>query len=51
MIVEFCRWGNSLAVRIPRAVADALNVSDARRAEIGVKNGALVLRPLFQANT
>ena len=36
MIVEFC-----IAVRIPRAVADALNVSDGRRAEIKVENGAL----------
>ena len=48
MIVEFCRWGNSLAVRIPRAVADALNVSDGKRAEIRVENGALVLRPLVK---
>ena len=48
MIVEFCRWGDSLAVRIPKAVADALNVSDGRRAEIRVENGALVLRPLLK---
>ena len=48
MIVKFCRWGNSLAVRIPRAVADALNVSDGRRVEIKVENGALVLRPLLK---
>jgi antitoxin MazE len=39
---------NSLAVRIPKAVADALNVSDGRRAEIWVENGALVLRPLLK---
>jgi antitoxin MazE len=48
MIVEFCRWGNSLAVRIPKAVADALNVSDGKRAEIMVENGALVLRPIVK---
>jgi len=48
MIVEFCRWGNSLAVRIPKAVADALKVSDGRRAEISVENGTLVLRPLLK---
>ena len=48
MIVEFCRWGNSLAVRIPKAVADALKVSNGRRAEIRVENGALVLRPLLK---
>ena len=48
MIVEFCRWGNSLAVRIPKAIAKSLNVSDGRRAEIRVENGALVLRPLLK---
>jgi antitoxin MazE len=48
MIVEFCRWGNSLAVRIPKAVADALKVSDGKRAEINVENGTLVLRPIVK---
>ena len=48
MIVEFCRWGNSLAVRIPKAVADALNISNGKRAEIIVENGALVLRPILK---
>ena len=24
MLVEFCKWGNSLAVRIPKTVAEAL---------------------------
>ena len=49
MIVEFCRWGNSLAVRIPKAVAEALKVSDGRRAEIRIENGVLVLRPIVKA--
>jgi antitoxin MazE len=48
MIVEFCKWGNSLAVRIPKAVADALKVSDGKRAEIKVENGTLVLRPIVK---
>ena len=48
MIVEFCKWGNSLAVRIPKALADTLRVSDGRRAEIRVENGALVLRPMVK---
>jgi antitoxin MazE len=48
MIVEFCKWGNSLAVRIPKAVADALKVSDGKRAEISVENGILVLRPIVK---
>ena len=48
MIVEFCRWGNSLAVRIPKAVAEALRVSDGRQAEVRVENGTLVLRPILK---
>ena len=48
MIVEFCMWGNSLAVRIPKALADAIKASDGRRAEIKVENGALVLRPIVK---
>ena len=48
MVVEFCRWGNSLAVRIPKAVADALKVSSGKRAEIRIENGTLVLRPILK---
>ena len=46
MLVEFCKWGNSLAVRIPKTVAEALKVGVGRRAEIAIENGALVLRPI-----
>jgi len=46
MLVEFCKWGNSLAVRIPKAVAEALKVGVGRYAEIAIENGALVLRPI-----
>jgi antitoxin MazE len=46
MLVEFCKWGNSLAVRIPKTVAEALKVGVGRHAEIPIENGALVLRPI-----
>ena len=46
MITEFCKWGNSLAVRIPKSFADAINASDGKRVELMIKNGALVLQPL-----
>ncbi len=49
MIVEFRKWGNSLAVRIPKPIADAINASDGKRAELTIKNGALVLRPLAKS--
>ena len=48
MVIEFCKWGNSLAVRIPKSVAEALKVSEGRHAEIGIENGALVLRPIIK---
>jgi antitoxin MazE len=46
MLVEFCKWGNSLAVRIPKTLADSLKVGVGRHAEIAIENGALVLRPI-----
>ena len=48
MIIEFCKWGNSLAVRIPKALADAIKASDGKRAEIKLENGTLVLRPIVK---
>jgi hypothetical protein len=42
-------WGNSLTVRIPKALADAVKASDGRRAEIKVENGTLVLPAHRQA--
>jgi antitoxin MazE len=48
MIVEFCKWGNSLAVRIPKALADAVKASEGRRAEIKVEGGTLVVRPIVK---
>jgi antitoxin MazE len=48
MIVEFCKWGNSLAVRIPKSLAEALKVSAGKHAEVGIENGALVLRPVVK---
>jgi hypothetical protein len=45
-IVELRKWGNSLAVRIPKALAKAIKARDGRRVESTVKGDTLVLRPL-----
>ena len=45
MIVQFRKWGNSLAVRIPKSVATAIRATDGKRVELTVRNGALVLQP------
>jgi len=50
MLVEFRKWG-SLAVRIPKAVAETLKVGVGRQAEIAIENGALVLRADQAAQT
>jgi antitoxin MazE len=48
LIIQFRKWGNSLAVRIPKAVADAIGANDGKRFELTIKNGALVLRPVLK---
>lgn len=48
VIIEFRKWGNSLAVRIPKALADAIKASDGKQAEMKVENGTLVLRPIVK---
>lgn len=40
------RWGNSLALRIPRAYASETRISEGSKVELSLKSGALVIRPL-----
>ncbi len=39
------KWGNSLAVRIPRAFAAELGLEQGGEIDLAVEDGALVLRP------
>jgi antitoxin MazE len=39
------KWGNSLAVRIPKSFADGLRFADNSPAEMGLEDGAIVIRP------
>lgn len=39
------KWGNSLAVRIPKALARELELQNGSEVEISTEAGALVLRP------
>jgi antitoxin MazE len=49
MKIEFQKWGNSLAVRVPSAFAREVGAAAGKRAELTVENGALVVRvPLAQ---
>ncbi|HVX92340.1 MAG TPA: AbrB/MazE/SpoVT family DNA-binding domain-containing protein [Xanthobacteraceae bacterium] len=44
MRIEFQRWGNSLAVRVPSAFAKEVGATEGKRAEMTVENGALVVK-------
>jgi antitoxin component of MazEF toxin-antitoxin module len=40
------RWGNSLALRIPRTYAVETGISEGSEVELTLKSGALVVRPI-----
>jgi antitoxin MazE len=43
MKVAFQKWGNSLALRVPKAFADEIGASDGKAAEMTVSKGKLVI--------
>lgn len=43
MTTTIRKWGNSLAVRIPRALAEEIHVTEESEVEVKVKAGALVI--------
>lgn len=43
------KWGNSLAVRIPKAFADQLGFEDNALVDLVLENGALTVAPLPSA--
>jgi antitoxin MazE len=42
------RWGNSLALRIPRTYAAETQISEGTEVELTLKSGALVIRPVLR---
>jgi antitoxin MazE len=43
MKVAFQKWGNSLALRVPKAMAQEIGASDGKAAEMSVRDGKLVI--------
>jgi antitoxin MazE len=43
MKVEFQKWGNSLALRVPKAFADEIGACDGKAADMTVQGGKLVV--------
>jgi antitoxin MazE len=44
MKVQFLKWGNSLALRVPKAFAQEVGAAEGKPAELTVENGALVIK-------
>jgi antitoxin MazE len=51
MRVAVRKWGNSLALRIPRALADAAGVGQGTEVEVSVQDGRLVAEPVVRVPT
>jgi antitoxin MazE len=45
MITRIQKWGNSLAVRIPKAFADEMNLVENASIRMMLKDGALIIAP------
>lgn len=46
MITRIGKWGNSLGLRIPRALAEDAEVGEGSAVDVSVYRGALVIRPV-----
>ena len=45
MRTEVARWGNSLAVRLPRQVLEQTNIIEGTAVDLDVEDGHVVIRP------
>ena len=44
MKTEFLKWGNSLALRVPKAFAQELGATEGKQAEMTIENGAILVK-------
>ena len=45
MTVAIKKWGNSLALRIPKDIAQTLHIENNSMLELNIRDGALVIEP------
>ena len=45
MRTQVSKWGNSLAIRLPKAVSETLNVGAGAAVELQIEDGRLVIEP------
>ncbi len=49
MITKIQKWGNSLAVRIPRSVAQDTHLSSGNAVDVAAQDGQIVIAPARRA--
>jgi antitoxin component of MazEF toxin-antitoxin module len=47
MKTQVARWGNSAAVRLPKAIVEQLGLQTGQMLEISTENGAIALQPVI----
>ena len=45
MVIQVKKWGNSLGIRIPQAIANQINIQDGSRINLVLKNNKIELTP------
>lgn len=45
MITKIQKWGNSLAVRIPRSIAEDTHLSSGKSVNLAVRDGDIIIAP------
>ena len=46
MVTRIQKWGNSLGLRIPRALAEDAEVGEGSPVDVSLRRGSLVIRPI-----
>lgn len=46
MRVKIAKWGNSAAIRLPKAVMDEMHLSEGTELDIRVEDGKVIVRPV-----
>ena len=45
MLARISKWGNSLAIRLPKAVAASLQLREGDAADLSIEGNAVLIRP------
>lgn len=51
MLLQFAKWGNSVALRIPASYAKDLGITDGSGVDVRIEDGKLVATPVHEVPT